>query len=39
MKTDKVFYELFLSQSGMLAELVAGVDPAWLFTYSAPEIR
>jgi predicted transposase YdaD len=26
MKTDKWFYELFLSQPGMLAELMPGIE-------------
>ncbi|WP_265583496.1 DUF2887 domain-containing protein [Synechocystis salina] len=39
MKTDKWFYELFLSQPGMLAELVPGIEPQWQFTYSAPVIK
>jgi predicted transposase/invertase (TIGR01784 family) len=39
MKTDKWFYELFLSQPGMLAELVQGIEPQWQFTYSAPVIK
>jgi predicted transposase/invertase (TIGR01784 family) len=39
MKTDKWFYELFLSQPGMLAELVAGIEADWEFTYSAPVIK
>lgn len=39
MKTDKWFYELFLSQPGMLAELVPGIRAEWEFTYSAPVIK
>ena len=33
MKTDKWFYELFLSQPGMLAELLPGIDASWTFIY------
>ena len=29
MKTDKWFYELFLSQPGMLAELMPGIEENW----------
>jgi predicted transposase/invertase (TIGR01784 family) len=39
MKTDKWFYELFLSQPGMLAELVPGIEVDWEFTYSAPVVK
>ena len=39
MKTDKWFYELFLSQPGMLAELMPGIHPHWEFRYSAPVIK
>jgi len=39
MKTDKWFYELFLSQPGMLAELIPGVDARWQFSYSAQVIK
>ena len=39
MKTDKWFYELFLSQPGMLAELMPGIQPDWEFTYNAPVIK
>ena len=39
MKTDKWFYELFLSQPGMLAELLPGIDASWTFIYSAPVIK
>lgn len=39
MKTDKWFYELFLSQPGMLAELIPNVDASWQFSYSAPVIK
>ena len=39
MKTDKWFYELFLSQPGILAELVPGIEPEWEFSYSAPVVK
>ncbi|BAM53333.1 hypothetical protein BEST7613_4402 [Synechocystis sp. PCC 6803] len=39
MKTDKWFYELFLSQPGMMAELVPGIEPEWEFVYSAPVVK
>ncbi|ACA98430.1 MULTISPECIES: DUF2887 domain-containing protein [Cyanophyceae] len=39
MRTDKWFYELFLSQPGMLAELIPGIDPDWEFVYSAPVVK
>ena len=39
MKTDKWFYELFLSQPGMLAELIPGLDADWQFSYSATVIK
>jgi len=39
VKTDKWFYELFLSQQGMLAELLPGIEASWRFSYSAPVIK
>ena len=39
MKTDKWFYELFLSQPGMLAELIPGVDADRQFSYSAVVVK
>ena len=39
MKTDKWFYKLFLSQPGMLAELIPGIKADWEFTYSAPVVK
>ena len=39
MKTDKWFYELFLSQPGMLAELIPALDADWQFSYSATVIK
>ena len=39
MKTDKWFYELFLSQPGMLAELIPGIERDWEFVYTAPVVK
>jgi predicted transposase YdaD len=39
MKTDKWFYQLFLTQPGMLAELLPGIAPEWEFDYTAPVIK
>ena len=39
MKTDKWFYELFLSQPGMLAELMPGIEKNWEFIYNAPVVK
>jgi predicted transposase/invertase (TIGR01784 family) len=39
MKTDKWFYELFLSQPEMLAELIPGVETSWQFSYSAVVVK
>jgi len=39
MKTDKWFYKLFLSQPGMLAELMPGIEENWEFIYNAPVVK
>ena len=39
MKTDKWFYQLFLTQPGMLAELIPDFAPEWEFHYSAPVLK
>ena len=39
MRTDKWFYELFLSQQGVLAELLPCIEASWAFSYSAPVIK
>ena len=39
MKTDKWFYELFLSQPGMLAEVLPGIEENWEFIYNAPVVK
>ena len=39
MKTDKLFYRIFLTQPGILAELIPGIPPNCEFEYSAPVIK
>ena len=39
MKTDKLFYRIFLTQPGILAELIPGIPPDCEFEYSAPVIK
>ena len=39
MKTDKLFYRIFLNQPGLLAELLPGIPPDGQFDYSAPVIK
>ncbi|MFN5513168.1 MAG: DUF2887 domain-containing protein [Cyanobacteriota bacterium] len=39
MKTDTWFYQLFLTQPGMLAELLPRIAPDWEFDYSAPVLK
>ena len=39
MKTDKLFYRLFLSQPQLIAELIPEIPPDCEFTYSAPVIK
>ena len=39
MKTDKLFYRIFLNQPGLLAELLPGIPPNCQFDYSAPVIK
>ena len=39
MKTDKWFYEFFLSQPGVLAELIPDIEMSCEFVYSAPVIK
>ncbi|MFN7502487.1 MAG: DUF2887 domain-containing protein [Dolichospermum sp.] len=39
MKTDKLFYRIFLNQPGLLAELLPGIPPDCQFDYSAPVIK
>jgi predicted transposase YdaD len=36
---SKWFYELFLSQPGMLAELMPGIEENWEFVYNAPVVK
>ena len=39
MKTDKLFYRIFLTQPGILAELIPGIPPDCEFEYCAPVIK
>ena len=39
MKTDKLFYRLFLSQPGLIRELIPEIPSDCQFTYSAPVIK
>ena len=39
MKTDKLFYRLFLSQPGLIAELIPEIPKDCEFTYSAPGVK
>ncbi|WP_157750077.1 DUF2887 domain-containing protein, partial [Dolichospermum compactum] len=39
MKTDKLFYRIFLNQPGLISELVSGIPPDCEFEYSAPVIK
>jgi predicted transposase YdaD len=39
MKTDKLFYRLFLSQPGLIAELIPEIPKDCKFTYSAPGVK
>jgi predicted transposase YdaD len=39
MKTDKLFYKIFLSQPDLIAELLPGVPPDCEFEYSAPVVK
>ena len=39
MKTDKLFYRIFLNQPGLLAELLPGIPPDCQFDYSEPVIK
>ena len=39
MKTDKLFYRIFLNQPGLLAELIPGIPADCQFDYSAPVIK
>ncbi|MFB2816884.1 DUF2887 domain-containing protein, partial [Umezakia ovalisporum] len=36
MKTDKLFYRIFLTQKSLLAELLPGIPSHCEFEYSAP---
>jgi predicted transposase YdaD len=39
MKTDKLFYKIFLSQPDLISELLPGVPPDCEFEYSAPVVK
>ncbi|MTJ46505.1 DUF2887 domain-containing protein [Dolichospermum sp. UHCC 0259] len=39
MKTDKLFYRLFLSQPGLITELIPEIPKDCEFTYSAPGVK
>jgi predicted transposase/invertase (TIGR01784 family) len=39
MKTDKLFYRLFLSQPGLITELIPEIPKDCEFTYSAPTVK
>jgi len=39
MKTDKLFYRLFLSQPGLITELIPEIPKDCEFTYSAPAVK
>ncbi|MGC9503839.1 DUF2887 domain-containing protein [Baaleninema sp.] len=39
MKTDKIFYRIFLRQPELIAELVPGIPPDCEFEYSAPVLK
>jgi predicted transposase YdaD len=39
MKTDKLFYRIFLSQPDLIAELMPGIPAGCEFDYSAPVVK
>ena len=39
MKTDKLFYRIFLNQPSLISELLQGVPPDCEFDYSAPVVK
>jgi predicted transposase/invertase (TIGR01784 family) len=39
MKTDKLFYRIFLSQPDLISELLPGIPPDCEFEYSAPVVK
>jgi predicted transposase YdaD len=39
MKTDKLFYRIFLSQPELIAELLSGIPAGCEFDYSAPVVK
>ena len=39
MKTDKLFYRIFLTQPSLISELLPGIPPDCEFDYSAPDVK
>ena len=39
MKTDKLFYRIFISQPSLISELLPGVPDNCEFAYSAPVVK
>jgi predicted transposase YdaD len=39
MKTDKLFYRIFLNQPSLISELLPGIPPNCEFDYSAPVVK
>ncbi|MFM6025269.1 MAG: DUF2887 domain-containing protein [Dolichospermum sp.] len=39
MKTDKLFYRIFLNQPGLIAELIPGIPEDCELKYTAPFIK
>ncbi|MDM3856660.1 MAG: DUF2887 domain-containing protein, partial [Aphanizomenon gracile PMC649.10] len=39
MKTDKLFYRIFLNQPDLIAELIPGIPSDCEFEYSAPVLK
>jgi len=39
MKTDKLFYRIFLNQPSLISELLPGIPPDCEFDYSAPVVK
>jgi predicted transposase YdaD len=39
MKTDKLFYRIFLNQPSLISELLQGIPPDCEFDYSAPVVK
>ena len=39
MKTDKLFYRIFLNQPSLISDLIPGIPPDCKFDYSAPVVK